>query len=110
MHDYPEPPATAQELDAVIAKIDAGEGYFASLGDEQRDQMKTGLTEHWIAEYLDDYPVPSDRAVAVREYRAIESGAKYPHLPPNLTGDLLMRFDEVHGEGGPQHWAGYFTK
>lgn len=104
MNRYPDPPGTAQELDALVDKIDSGAGYFASLSDEQRDQLKTELSEDWIAEFLDDFPVPRELDTARRDYRAIASGERYPHLPENVRNDLLLRFDEEHGEGGPERW------
>jgi hypothetical protein len=99
-----EPPSTVQELDTLIHQIDTGEGAFASLSDEQRTQLECELSEAWITEYLDAYPVPDDPEVARREYQLIASGKAYPNLPENVRGDLLMRFDERHGEGGPDHW------
>lgn len=104
MNAYPDPPANVQELDALVGKIDRGMDYFASLSDEQRNQLKAELSEDWIAEYLDDFPVPQNLEQARREYRAIASAEKYPHLPENVRNDLLLRFDEEHGEGGPEHW------
>jgi hypothetical protein len=102
----PEPPPTAQELDLLIRRIDMGEDSFAALSDEQRGQLKCELAEEWIAKYLDDYPVPGNPAEAAREYRAIESGSKYPNVPPRVRKDLLIHFDEQHAEGGgPDHWS-----
>ena len=106
MDHYLEPPSTAQDLDALIHKIDAGADTFASLSDEQRDQLKTDLGEEWIAGYLDKYPVPRVLAAAALEYRAIESGRQYPNLPENIRNDILLEFNERHGEGGPERWGG----
>lgn len=106
MEHYLEPPTTAQDLDALIHRIDVGEGNFASLSDEQRDQLKTELSEEWIAGYLDKYPVPQALAAATLEYRAIESGRQYPNLPENIRNDILLEFNERHGEGGPERWSG----
>lgn len=105
MEHYLEPPATAQDLDVLIHRIDAGEGTFASLSDEQRDQLKIELSEEWIAGYLDKYPVPEALAAATLEYRAIESGQQYPNLPENIRNDILLEFNERHGEGGPEGWS-----
>ena len=62
MEHYLERPTTAQDLDALIHRIDAGEGTFASLSDEQPDQLKIELSEEWIADYLDYSPVPNTLA------------------------------------------------
>lgn len=105
MEHYLERPTTAQDLDALIQQIDAGEDTFASLSDEQRDQLKTELGEEWIAGYLDQYPVPQALAAATLEYRAIASGRQYPNLPENIRNDILLEFNERHGEGGPEHWS-----
>lgn len=105
MDRYPVPPSTAQELDALMQKIDAGAGSFVSLSDEQRSQLKTRLSEEWIAAYLDKYPVPAALAAAASEYRAIETGVQYPNLPENVREDILLEFNEHHGEGGPDHWS-----
>lgn len=102
-HNF-DPPSTAEELDKLIHNIDVGEGVLASLSDEQRDQMREELTEAWLSERLDDYPVPADGEEAAREYREIESGRKYPYLPENARRDILQHFDERYGEGGPDHW------
>lgn len=101
---FPDPPSTAQQLDQMIAHIDAGDSDLASLSDEQREQLKADLCAAWLDDYLDDYPVPTDIAAATDEYLAIESGTRYPHLPDNVHDDLLMHFDEHFGEGGPAHW------
>ena len=102
----PQPPASAQELDLLMARIDKGEESFAALSDEQREQLKSELAEEGIAQYLDDYPVPADLTLAARDYRAIQSGSKYPNIPANVRNDLLMHFDEQHAEGGgPEHWT-----
>ncbi|WP_025915715.1 hypothetical protein [Herminiimonas sp. CN] len=105
MDQVPEPPPTAQELDALMQRIDAGEGSFAPLSDEQRSQLKASLSEEWIAAFLDKYPVPMALAAAISEYRAIEAGARYPNLPENVREDILLEFNEHHGEGGPDHWS-----
>ena len=47
---------------------------------------------------------PSDLRAAVREYQAIASADKYPSLPDHVRDDLLLQFEEHHGEGGPDHW------
>lgn len=99
-----EPPSTARELDELTRKIDAGEGGFASLSDEQREQLMFELDEAWLGDFLEDYPVPAELDAAAGEYRAIASGEKFPHLRENVRKDLLMRFNELHGEGGPEHW------
>jgi hypothetical protein len=101
---FPEPPSTAEQLDAFIQHIDTGDGDLAGMSDEAREQLKTELAEAWLADYLDDYPVPADLAQAAEQYRAIESGDKYPHLPAQVREDLLIQFNTVHGEGGPDHW------
>ena len=106
MDGYPEAPASAQELDEMMYKIDSGEGLFASLSDEQREQLKAELAEEWLTEYLEEYPVPADLVEAIQEYRDIESSDRYPNLPENMRNDLLLLFDEHHGEGGPDQWAG----
>lgn len=106
MVHYPEPPSSAQELDLLMQKIDAGAGSFAALSDEQRAQLKTGLSEDWIAAYLDKYPVPAALEAAISEYRAIEAGIRYPYLSENVREDILLEFNEHHGEGGPDHWSG----
>jgi hypothetical protein len=103
----PRAPSSVQELDLLIRRIDLGEESFAALSDEQRTQLKCELGQQWVDEYLDDYPVPSDVKEAAREYRAIASGDKYPHLPASVRNDLLIQFDLQHAEGGgPEHWIG----
>jgi len=99
-----EPPSTAQELDELTRQIDAGEGSFASLSDEQREQLMSELDEAWMSDFLDDYPVPAELDAAAREYLAIASGEKFPHLRESVRSDLLMQFNDLHGEGGPEHW------
>ncbi|MET0962303.1 MAG: hypothetical protein ABWY05_05720 [Noviherbaspirillum sp.] len=99
-----DPPTTAQELDALMRHIDKGDGDLASLSDEQREQLKNDLAAAWLEDYLDDYPVPAERTPAALEYRAIAGGEKYPNLPEHVRSDLLIEFDEIHGEGGPEHW------
>jgi hypothetical protein len=102
----PRPPADVHELDLLMGRIDQGADSFAALSDEQREQLKCKLADEWIAGYLDDYPVPADFVQAVRDYRAIQSGSKYPNIPANVRSDLLMHFDEQHAEGGgPEHWT-----
>jgi hypothetical protein len=101
---FPDPPSTAQELDAMLHHIDVGDGDLASLSDEQREQLKGELSDAWLADYLDDYPVPADRRQAAQEYRAIAAGNKYPNLTDHVRADLLLQFEERHGEGGPDHW------
>lgn len=105
MEHYPEPPSSAEQLDALMQQIDLGRGSFAALSDEQRAQLKTRLSEEWIAAYLDKYPVPASLAAATSEYRAIEAGIRYPNLPQNVCDDILLEFNEHHGEGGPDHWS-----
>lgn len=105
MEHYLPSPSTAQELDTLIQQIDAGTQSFASLSDEQRAQLKTALSEEWIAAYLDKYPVPQALKAAMREYRAIEAGIRYPHLPDHVREDILLEFNEHFGEGGPDHWS-----
>lgn len=105
MEHYPQPPSSAQELDLLMQKIDRGAGSFAALSDEQREQLKTGLSEEWIEAYLDKYPVPAELDAAISEYRAIEAGIRYPNLPENVREDILLEFNEHHGEGGPDHWS-----
>jgi hypothetical protein len=101
-----QPPADLAELDRLMRDIDGGKNLFASLSDEQRTQLKRALAERWIAEYLDDYTGPGDPKQAAQEYRAIQSGEKYPHLPVEVRNDLLMQLDEQHAEGGgPEHWT-----
>lgn len=102
----PRAPAGVQELDILIRRIDLGEESFAALSDEQRAQLKRTLGEQWVEQYLDDYPVPSDPKEAAREYRAIASGSRYPHLPSSVRNDLLIQFDQQYAEGGgPDHWT-----
>jgi hypothetical protein len=103
----PRAPSSVQELDLLIRRIDLGEESFAALSDEQRTQLKCELGQQWVEQYLDDYPVPSDVNEAAREYRAIASGDKFPHLPSSVRNDLLIQFDQLHAEGGgPEHWTG----
>lgn len=104
MDAFHEPPASAEELDALFRRIDAGDGYFASLSDEQRGQLKEELTDAWLSDYLHLYPLPARLEDAVHAYRAIESGDKYPHVNPHIRNDLLLHFNEHFGEGGPEHW------
>jgi len=99
-----EPPSTAQELDELTRQIDAGEGSFASLSDEQREQLMAELDQAWLGDFLEAYPVPADLDAAASEYRAIAAGEKFPHLRESVRGDLLMHFNDLHGEGGPEHW------
>src|SRR3569833_3393171 len=99
-----EPPSTAQELDELTRQIDAGEGSFASLSDEQRKQKKTKQNKTKKNKNHDDYPVPAELDAAAREYLAIASGEKFPHLRESVRSDLLMQFNDLHGEGGPEHW------
>jgi hypothetical protein len=112
MDDYDEPmeniadvPPTAQELDELLQDIDEGEGTFAELTDDQREQLKEELCEEWLATYLDDYPVPNNLREAVDEYREIESGDRFPNLPENVRNELLLQFDDQFGEGGPDNWS-----
>lgn len=102
---YLPPSSTAQKLDALMQRIDAGSGSFASLGDEQRAQLKTALSEEWIAASVDKYPVPAALSAAMRAYRAIAAGTRYPHLPEQVREDILQEFNEHFGEGGPDHWS-----
>jgi hypothetical protein len=99
-----DPPSTAEELDALIRHIDTGDGDLASLSDEQREQLKNELGDAWLEDYLDDYPVPADLREAAREYQEIADADKYPSLPDHVRDDLLLQFEERHGEGGPDHW------
>lgn len=99
-----EPPTSAEGLDALMRHIDAGDADLASLSDEQREQLRNELSDAWLEDYLDDYPVPADIRAAAAEYAAIESGDKYPSLPDHVRLDLLLQFEEHHGEGGPEHW------
>jgi hypothetical protein len=101
---FPNPPSSAEQLDAFMHHIDMGDGDLASLSDEARDQLKTDLAEAWLADHLDNYPVPADLEQAGAEYRAIACGDRYPHLPEHVREDLLIQFNAVHGEGGPEHW------
>lgn len=112
MDDYDEPmeniadvPPTAQELDELLQGINEGEGTFAELTDDQREQLKEELCEEWLATYLDDYPVPNTLREAVDEYREIESGDRFPNLPENVRNELLLQFDDQFGEGGPDNWS-----
>jgi len=99
-----EPPSTAEQLDALMRHIDAGDHDLASLSDEQREQLKNELSDAWLEDYLDDYPVPAGLEQAAAEYHAIANGKKYPSLPDHVRSDLLLQFEERHGEGGPEHW------
>jgi hypothetical protein len=99
-----EPPSTAEELDALMQHIDTGDGDLASLSDEQREQLKNELGDAWLEDYLDDFPVPAGLPAAAREYQAIANADKYPNLPDHVRNDLLLQFEEHHGEGGPDHW------
>jgi hypothetical protein len=101
---FPHPPSSAEQLDAYMHHIDVGDGELASLSDEEREQLRTELAEAWLADYLDAYPVPSDLEAAAAQYRAIASGEWFPHLPEHVREDLLIQFNTVHGEGGPEHW------
>ena len=100
-----EPPSTAEALDALMQHINTGDGDLASLSDEQREQLKNELGDAWLEDYLDDYPVPADLRDASREYQAIANADKYPNLPDHVRNDLLLQFEEHHGEGGPEHWT-----
>jgi hypothetical protein len=102
-HNF-EPPSTAEQLDALMRHIDAGDHDLASLSDEQREQLKNELSDAWLEEYLDDYPVPANLGQAAAEYHAIANAGKYPNLPDHVRADLLLQFEERHGEGGPEHW------
>lgn len=113
MDDYDEPmeniadvPPSAQELDELLQDIEEGEGTFATLTDDQREQLKEELCEEWLATYLDDYPVPNNLREAVDEYREIEAGDRFPNLPDNVRTELLAQFDSQYGEGGPDNWEG----
>ena len=99
-----DPPSTAEELDALMRHIDIGDSDLASLSDEQRDQFKNELGDAWLEDYLDAYPVPPDLRDAAHEYRAIADADKFPNLPEHVRADLLLQFEEHHGEGGPEHW------
>ena len=102
--DVIAPPATAQELDELFGEIDEGEGTFASLSDEQRMQLKEELGDEWIANYVDDYPVPNNLREAIDEYREIESGGRFPNLTDSVRNDVLLQFDDQYGDGGPDNW------
>jgi hypothetical protein len=99
-----DPPSTAEALDALMHHIDIGDDDLASLSDEQREQLKNELGDAWLEDYLDDYPVPTDLREAAREYQEIADADKYPSLPDHVREDLLLQFEEHHGEGGPDHW------
>jgi hypothetical protein len=99
-----DPPTSAEQLDALMRHIDTGDGDLASLSDEQREQLRNELSDAWLEDYLGDYPVPADIRAAAAEYQAIFSGEKYPSLPDHVRFDLLLQFEEQHGEGGPDHW------
>jgi len=101
---FPHPPVSVDDLDAFMHRIDAGDGELAALSDEGREQLRTELAEAWLADYLDEYPVPAGLDDAAAQYRAIASGDRYPHLPEHVREDLLIQFNAVHGEGGPEHW------
>lgn len=100
-----DPPATAEELDGLIAKIERGEGAFASLSDEQRGQFLEDLGQTWVDQYLNQYPVPDDFDQAIAAYRDIEAARRYPHFPEHLRTDVLLRFEQRYGDGGPEHWG-----
>lgn len=99
-------PPSAQELDELLFQIDSGKGEYKELDDEEREQLKQDLTEEWLSEYLNDYPVPADLGDASKEYRDIEAADLFPNLPEQVRNDLLLLFNEHHGEGGPDEWAG----
>jgi hypothetical protein len=106
IHNDPEPPRDMQEFDILMRKIEKGEDSFAALSDEQRGQLKCELADAWIAKYMEDYPVPVDVKQAAAEYRAIQSGVRYPYVPEHVRTDLLIQFDLLHAEGGgPDHWT-----
>jgi hypothetical protein len=48
--------------------------------------------------------VPANLGQAAAEYHAIANAGKYPNLPDHVRADLLLQFEERHGEGGPEHW------
>ena len=48
--------------------------------------------------------MPAALPAAAREYQAIANADKYPNLPDHVRNDLLLQFEEHHGEGGPDHW------
>lgn len=100
----PEPPESIEQLDQLIHRIDEGHDDLASLSDEQRAQLTEELCEEWVARYLDDYPVPTLVDDAIREYQEIQIGDLYPNLPQFVRDDLLMRYEDRFGEGGPEHW------
>ena len=62
MDGYLQAPVAAQDLDELIYRIDSGQDTFASLSDEQREQLKAELAEEWLTEYLAEYPVQIGRA------------------------------------------------
>lgn len=103
--DYLEPPRDIQEFDALLHRIDVGDADLASLSDEQREVLKEELGQAWLTKWLPDYQVPADLGAASILYRAIAAREMYPHLTDRVREDLLIRFDEEHGEGGPVHWS-----
>jgi hypothetical protein len=103
--DFPEPPKDVEELDALLHRIDVGHDDLAALSDEQREGLKEELGQAWLTKWLGGYRVPVALPEAGALYRAIASGEKYPHLTDHIRQDLLIRFDEEHGEGGPVHWS-----
>jgi hypothetical protein len=102
---FPEPPKDVEELDALLHRIDVGQDDLAALSDEQREGLKEEVSQAWLTKWLSAYQVPVALPEAGALYRAIASGAKYPHLTDHVREDLLIRFDEEHGEGGPIHWS-----
>jgi hypothetical protein len=103
--DFPEPPKDVEQLDALLYRIDAGHDDLAALSDTQREDLKEELGQAWLTKWLPAYQVPAALPEAGALYRAIASGEKYPHLTDHVREDLLIRFDEEHGEGGPEHWS-----
>lgn len=103
--DYPDPPAAIEELDRLFAHIDLGNGDLVSLSDEQREALKEEISAAWLTKWLPGFPVPGALKEAAAQYRAIAAGDLYPHLTERVRSDLLLRFDEAHGEGGPVHWS-----
>lgn len=103
--DFPEPPRDVEELDALLNRIDVGHDDLAALSDAQREDLKEELGQAWLTKWLPAYQVPAALPEAAALYRAIASGEKYPHLTDHVREDLLIRFDEEHGEGGPEHWS-----
>lgn len=101
-----EAPPSAQEFDELLYQIDAGKGPFKDLDEDRREQLKQDLTEQWLSEYLTEYPVPADLGEASQEYRNIEDAEMFPNLPQQVREDLLLLFNDHHGEGGPDEWAG----